>query len=170
MIKEWVLLFLLKVRHCPPGSSCPLSLFYSNCRFSVVWLGSHRGDEYSISDYTVRVLVCVFVAQGGGGLGVSWLATLLDLCHKGRGGCPLAKEADRAYFKSKPLTGFPKVIQHDIDDGHLVDARSVNFHHRFRISLLQLKQKETNCMLLLQTVLSSIVQPVAETEGCPGWH
>lgn len=110
----------------------------------------------------MRVLVCVFVAQGGGGLGVSWLATLLDLCHKGRGGCPLAKEADRAYFKSKPLTGFPKVIQHDIDDRHLVDARSVNFHHRFRISLLQLKQKETNCMLLLQTV--------AETEGCPGWH
>lgn len=93
------------------------------------------------------LLVCVFVARGGGGQGVSWLATLLDLCHKGKRGCPLAEEADRAYLKAKPLTGFPKVIQHDIDDGHLVDARSINFHHRFRISLLQLKEKDINCVI-----------------------
>lgn len=25
VVKEWVLLLLLKVRHCPPGSLCPLS-------------------------------------------------------------------------------------------------------------------------------------------------
>lgn len=109
----------------------------------------------------MRVLVCVFLAQGGGGQGVSWLATLLDLCQKGKTGCPLAEEADRAYLKAKPLTGFPKVIQHDIDDRHLVDARSINFHHRLRISLLLLKEKEMKYVI---NCLSRIIQQVAKVQ------
>lgn len=90
--------------------------------------------------------VCVTGARRGWA-GVSWLATLLNLCQKGKTGCPLAEEADRAYLKAKPLTGFPKVIQHDIDDRHLVDARSINFHHRLRISLLLLKEKNIKCVI-----------------------
>lgn len=97
--------------------------------------------------------VC-FWRKEGEGRG-SRLATLLDLCQKGKTGCPLAEEADRAYLKAKPLTGFPKVIQHDIDDRHLVDARSINFHHRLRISLLLLKEKEMKCVI---NCLSRIIQ------------
>lgn len=47
----------------------------------------------------------------------------------GAGAC-LAEETDRADLKAKPLVGIPKVIQHDVDDGQLVDAGSVDLHHR----------------------------------------
>lgn len=45
-------------------------------------------------------------------------------------GARLAEETDGADLEAKPLVGFPKVIQHDVDDGQLVDAGSVDLHHR----------------------------------------
>lgn len=42
----------------------------------------------------------------------------------------LTEEADGADLKAEPLIGFPKVIQHDVDDRQLVDAGSVDLHHR----------------------------------------
>lgn len=56
----------------------------------------------------------------------------LTLSFSGGGGAGtcLAEETDGADLKAKPLVGIPKVIQHDVDDGQLVDAGSVDLHHR----------------------------------------
>lgn len=53
----------------------------------------------------------------------------LTLSFSGGAGACLTEEADGADLKAEPLVGFPKVIQHDIDDGQLVDAGSVDLHH-----------------------------------------
>lgn len=42
----------------------------------------------------------------------------------------LAEETDGADLEAEPLVGIPKVVQHDVDDGQLVDAGSVDLHHR----------------------------------------
>lgn len=47
---------------------------------------------------------------------------------QGVGAC-LAEETDGADLKAKPLVGFPKVTQHDVNDGQLVNAWSVDLHH-----------------------------------------
>ena len=60
----------------------------------------------------------------------------------GGGGQVLAHEADRAHLETEPLAGLTKVIEHDIDDGHLVDARSVDLHHCFGVARLQLERIE----------------------------
>lgn len=59
--KEWNLFLLLIVRHGPPDSLSPLSQFYTGFKCST-----------NISDYTVRVPVCVFVAQEKGGGRAPW--------------------------------------------------------------------------------------------------
>ena len=53
-------------------------------------------------------------------------------------GAWLAQETDWADLEPQPLGGIPKVIQHHINDGHLVDACSVDLHHGLGVALLQL--------------------------------
>ena len=53
----------------------------------------------------------------------------LTLSFSGGGGARLAEETDRADLEAKPLVGVPKVIQHDVNYGQLVNAGSVDFHH-----------------------------------------
>lgn len=52
------------------------------------------------------------------------------LSFRGGPGASLAEETDGADLEAEPLVGLPKVVQHDVDDGQLVDAGSVDFHHR----------------------------------------
>lgn len=47
----------------------------------------------------------------------------------------LAKEADGPNFKPKLLVRVPKVSQHDIDDGNLIDFGSINLHHSLSVAL-----------------------------------
>lgn len=63
----------------------------------------------------------------------------------------LAQETDNAHLKAKPLVGVSKVIQHDVDDGQLVNAGSVDLHHRPGIALLHLgaerrEERERSCL------------------------
>lgn len=68
---------------------------------------------------------------GGGGGVLSTLVVILRPCLSARkkGAC-LAEETHGADLEAKPLVGVAKVIQHDVDDGQLVDAGGVDLHHR----------------------------------------
>lgn len=55
----------------------------------------------------------------------------------------LAKEADGPNFKPKLLVRVPKVSQHDIDDGNLIDFESINLHHSLSIALPRLQEEDT---------------------------
>jgi len=63
---------------------------------------------------------------GGGGVG-----------RQDGGLARLAEEADGADLEAEPLVGVPEVIQHDVDDGNLVDAWSVDLQHRLGVALFQ---------------------------------
>lgn len=62
----------------------------------------------------------------------------------GRGrdlGC-LAKEADGADFEAEPLVGVAEVVEHDVQDGQLVDARGVDLQNCLGVALLGLHAKK----------------------------
>lgn len=82
-----------------------------------------------------RYVFSFFLGGGWGGKG-GWISACgsqyrpSDPVLQRGAGARLTEEADGADLKAEPLVGFPKVIQHDINDGQLVDAGSVDLHHR----------------------------------------
>ncbi|TNN65147.1 hypothetical protein EYF80_024656 [Liparis tanakae] len=56
---------------------------------------------------------------------------------------PNVIEADGPNFKPKLLVRVPKVSQHDIDDGNLIDFESINLHHSLSVALPRLQQEDT---------------------------
>lgn len=62
---------------------------------------------------------------------------------KAAGSRLLPKEADGANLETESLVGISEVVQHDVDDGQLVDAWSVDLQHASSVTLLQLKNSDS---------------------------
>lgn len=77
--------------------------------------------------------VCVCVGQSSTRLEASQ--------HEQAEGRLLPEEADGADLEAKPLVWIPEIVQHDVDDGNLVDAWSVNLQHGSSVALLLLKRQ-----------------------------
>lgn len=56
---------------------------------------------------------------------------------RGEGAC-LTQETHGTDLEAEPLVGFPKVIEHDVDDGQLVDAGGVDLQHGPGVTLSEL--------------------------------
>lgn len=57
-----------------------------------------------------------------------WIVVVLTLsCSLGR--VSLTQEAHGADLEAESLVGLPEVVEHDVDDGQLVDARRVDLQH-----------------------------------------